>query len=276
MSKVLGYLLGIGVVIFIVMLVFAIALWILNFALVILGWVALIATIYFVIKSLVNYYKGKKDKTVKSFIYYLKLAIIALVIFGISHFLQPKLHNYLVTAGNQEESSENDDSAKEENEREATEKIKEDKLSEDEKNIEEAEVRKEEELREKEEAEAAKKEEELALLAEAKEKEPISKDFSSFDDPYDTMTDLQREDFWEKVKGKYVEWTGEVVEVADSSVMIKSENDTLLDDFVVKVNDSQKEKLININLGDTLTVYGKLTAKEGIILSWQLSEGEIK
>lgn len=152
--------------------------------------------------------------------------------------------------------------------------------------LEEAKAKEEAVAKEKAEADAKAKQEAEAKAkadaaakekaeAEAKAKEPISTDFSSFDDPYDDMTDLQKDDFWKGVKGKYVMWSGEIVEVTEKNIQLKMESTTFVSDLIANISKDEREKLINLNIGDTIKVKGTLSSKEGIFLPWSIDDAII-
>jgi hypothetical protein len=60
------------------------------------------------------------------------------------------------------------------------------------------------------------------------------------------MTDLQKVEYWKTVNGKYVQWTGKIVEVTEKTVSVKSESDTFIDDFGATIIKEQRESLINM------------------------------
>jgi hypothetical protein len=109
----------------------------------------------------------------------------------------------------------------------------------------------------------------------AKAKEPISKDFVSFDDPFQAKTDVQKDKYWEEVKGKYVEWSGKVVEVRKDSVTVIVKKSTVVSDFRATIIPDQRDQLISINKDDSIRIYGKLSTKAGIIVDWGLTDAKI-
>ena len=122
---------------------------------------------------------------------------------------------------------------------------------------------------------AAKKKTDADADAEAKAKEPISTDFVKFDIPYDNMTSLQKDAYWKTVESKYVQWTGEVVEVSENSIQVRVKRSTLTSDFLARINEDQHALLPKINLGQKITIRGRLSSEEGVILPWGLDNGQI-
>ncbi|MEC0229305.1 zinc ribbon domain-containing protein [Paenibacillus alba] len=139
-----------------------------------------------------------------------------------------------------------------------------------------AKAQKEAEDKAKAEAEAeAEAEAKAKVEAQNKAKEPISKDFVSFDDPYQAMTDIQKDKYWEEVKGKYVEWSGKVVEVRKDSVTVIVKKSTFVSDFRATIILEQRDQLISINKNDVVKINGKLSSKSGIVLDWGLTDARI-
>lgn len=276
------YIIGFIILIFIIMFVAALALWVLNFLLIAIKWIALVCVFIYLIYAFIKLVEGQKDKRIKDFIVYLSIALSSFLVFSLSDYFQPKLHNYLTSANKTEEVKKEKTTnavAASKQKTEAFEKTEEEKQKEKEvakAKAVEAKKKAEAEAKKKAEEQAKKKAEELAKKkAEEEAKKPISTDFSSFDNPYDNMTDLQKDEYWKKVKGKYVQWTGKVVEVTEDSVSVICESDTLLDDFGATIVKEQRDSLININVDDTITIYGQLSLKEGVIISWQLDNAQI-
>lgn len=111
---------------------------------------------------------------------------------------------------------------------------------------------------------------------EAKQKteevEIISTDYKSFNDPYKEMTDIQKDEFFKNNKGKYVQWTGKIIEVKERYIDIKCDDSTFTFDAQCYIVDSERDKLLSLNKGDSITIKGKLSAKAGVIAAWNLSD----
>lgn len=106
----------------------------------------------------------------------------------------------------------------------------------------------------------------------AEEVEIISTDYKSFNDPYKEMTDIQKDDFFKNNKGKYVQWTGKIIEVKERYIDIKCDDATFTFDAQCYIVDSERDKLLSLNKGDSITIKGKLSAKAGVIAAWNLSD----
>lgn len=124
--------------------------------------------------------------------------------------------------------------------------------------------------------EKTKAEEEAKRQAEQQAKEeatkPISTDFTSFNTPYLQMTDLQRKDYFKTVKGKYVQWTGEVVNVDKGAVFVKCLDSTLTFDFTAFMSSAEKNNLANVAKGSTITIKGSLYDRGGELTAWSLHD----
>ncbi len=116
---------------------------------------------------------------------------------------------------------------------------------------------------------------EIPTWSEAEDRTPISTDFIKFDNAWDSKTDLQKDAFWNENQFKYVQWTGEIVEVQKKSVSVIVRNDTLAMDFIAYIVKEQRDDLINLNIGDKITINGELTVKKGIIACWGIDNAEI-
>jgi hypothetical protein len=277
------YIIGFFLIIIIFLVILAVALWILNFLLIAIKWIALIGVLALIIFSFVKLVKTEKGKKLKAFSYYLGLAMVSFILFALSDHFQPKLHSYLTSDSNEVQK----ETEKASEEVVATVNTQKKDSIEEEKNKAETEAVKkgEEAVKRKAELEAAKKKAELEAKKKAEleakrrveeeAKKPISTDFSSFDNPYDNMTDLQKDNYWDGVKGKYVQWSGQVVEVSEDTINVKCESETFTYDFGAEITEEQHDSLININIGDNITIYGQLSLKEGVIMSWYLNNAKI-
>jgi len=106
-------------------------------------------------------------------------------------------------------------------------------------------------------------------------KKIISTNFINFDIAWDNMTDLQQDTFWKQNKYNYVQWSGKIVEVTKDTISVVVRNDTLRSDFTAVIVKEQRTELINLNIGDTITIKGQLIMKKGVILPWAIGDAEI-
>lgn len=82
------------------------------------------------------------------------------------------------------------------------------------------------------------------------------------------LTDIQKNEEWKKYEGKIVKWKGRVVDINEGmfggyTVTFKHKPTTLTFDVMVDFDDSMKDKLITIQIGDYVTYTGKLKSKGG-------------
>lgn len=106
----------------------------------------------------------------------------------------------------------------------------------------------------------------------------ISTNFVAFDRTWDEKTDIQKTEYWKQVRGKYVQWTGTVVDVRDGgNIYFIVRPDTLVADFVADFGSSPEAKktLMNLKKGMKLTIVGKLLGDKGAVLPWLLEDIEI-
>lgn len=96
----------------------------------------------------------------------------------------------------------------------------------------------------------------------------ISSNFAKFVRDFNGMTQIQKDDYWTKVQGKYVQWTGSVHNVDVTGVDLKALYNSTSFDFNASLTD--KDLLLSLNKGDQITVKGKLNTKDGFFLSWGL------
>lgn len=97
---------------------------------------------------------------------------------------------------------------------------------------------------------------------------------------HSNSTDLQKESLWSNFKGKYVVWSGEVVEVSDGaisglSLSIKMNKETLTHDLIVYLKDDQKNTAMSLTKGKKIKFAGKLKSYTGAFLPGTIEEGEI-
>lgn len=99
----------------------------------------------------------------------------------------------------------------------------------------------------------------------------ISADYISFEEPYSKMTEIQKDDYFKTVKGRYVQWTGEVIDVDKHTIGVRCLNSTLTEDFVAIVDNLEPDKLKSIQKGSQITIKGKISQQEGNALPWTLN-----
>ena len=92
-------------------------------------------------------------------------------------------------------------------------------------------------------------------------------------------TSLQKQnEFNNKFKDKYVQWSGTVSSVGESlgsyTLQVKHCPNTLVSDIVVTMKDDQKEKLLTLKEGDKVTYKAKLT-RLGDLLGLSADNGEL-
>lgn len=119
--------------------------------------------------------------------------------------------------------------------------------------------------------ETQKKEEADKQQAKEDAKKIISTDYISFEEPYSKMTEIQKDDYFKTVKGRYVQWTGTVVDVDKHTIGVRCLDNTLTDDFVAIVDNLDPEKLKNIQKGSKITIKGRISQQEGNALPWTLN-----
>lgn len=112
----------------------------------------------------------------------------------------------------------------------------------------------------------------LEVKAQKEANKIISTDFISFEEPYENMTDLQKDDYFKKIKGRYVEWTGSVSNVDKHSISVRCLDSSFRENFIAIVDTNQKDKLSNIQKEARITIKGKISQKEGNIMPWVLDE----
>ena len=112
-------------------------------------------------------------------------------------------------------------------------------------------------------------------------KELVSTSFSDFGDVHCDLdaTDLQKQAlFDDKFKAKYVKWSGTVSSVSETwgsyKLQVKHCPDTWISDVTITMRDDQKDALLQLREGDTVTYIAKLT-RYGTILGISATDGEI-
>lgn len=108
--------------------------------------------------------------------------------------------------------------------------------------------------------------------------------FAQFNSEFWSLTDLQREEMWKKYEGKYIKWTFYVKNVDKDMFgtytvlgnVEKPTEYTISSDVTVKFKDSEKEKLLQYNKGDLITVVGKLESYSETFLKFvYVVDGEV-
>ncbi|MBR9676870.1 hypothetical protein GOV04_01920 [Candidatus Woesearchaeota archaeon] len=111
----------------------------------------------------------------------------------------------------------------------------------------------------------------------------INENFAEFKNDFWSMTDLQREKYWDEVDGKYVKWTFYVNKVDEDiwgtlvvlgSASKQGEYD-IGSDTAVKFTNDQKNKLLQYSEGDVMTVTGKLSYYGNIMKQIDLSDAKV-
>jgi len=109
----------------------------------------------------------------------------------------------------------------------------------------------------------------------------ISSSFSDYGNTYcdREATNLQKETlFNNEFKDKYVKWTGIVSSVSESwgsyKLQVKHCSDTFVSDIVITMKDDQKDKLLQLREGNTVTYIAKLT-RFGELLGLSADDGVI-
>jgi len=91
------------------------------------------------------------------------------------------------------------------------------------------------------------------------------------------LTDYQKKRLFDRdFKGKYVIWTCELVEVSEDGedITLKCKSSTLFWDLNVKLREDQKDKLLKYQIGDSITVEGKIYSYSELF-GHKLVDGEI-
>lgn len=95
-----------------------------------------------------------------------------------------------------------------------------------------------------------------------------------------TSTDLQKEQAWDRFKGKRVFWYGEVVEVSKGvfggiTIYFKMDDETLTSDVTLKLKSEYSEAASRLKKGERVHFLGVLRTYSGAIMSAGLDEGEL-
>lgn len=93
-----------------------------------------------------------------------------------------------------------------------------------------------------------------------------------------TLTDFQKTEVWKTYEGRFVEWTGTVLDVGkdilgDPYITFKQLPTTETYDVQLMVGKGMESKLMGIKKGQTLTYRGRLYSQEGLILGYILKDG---
>lgn len=88
------------------------------------------------------------------------------------------------------------------------------------------------------------------------------------------MTDLQKDNYFKTVKGRYVQWTGTIENVDKNEICVKCLDTTLTYDFIAIVSSSEYD-LSNLQKGSHITIKGKISQQEGNIMPWALNNSSI-
>ena len=91
------------------------------------------------------------------------------------------------------------------------------------------------------------------------------------------MTESQKDKLWKKYRGKYVRWTGLVVNrglgrVSGLRMGIRHKEGT---DIELSFDIEMKDKVLQTKAGDTVNYTGKLVKRRGVILPYKLEDGKI-
>lgn len=86
----------------------------------------------------------------------------------------------------------------------------------------------------------------------------ISNDYKSFHETYLSMTELQKNDYFNSVHGRCVQWTGIVGEVTRDYIGVKCLDYTFGFDYIAYFSPEDVETLKDINKGDEITIKGKI------------------
>jgi len=90
-------------------------------------------------------------------------------------------------------------------------------------------------------------------------------------------TDLQKDDFWKRYKGKKVKWKGVVSSVSEDSgliLQVKMNPETFTSDLLIRLKDLEKPKALTLRKGDQVSFVGVLD-KWGSHMPIMMKEGEI-
>ena len=92
-------------------------------------------------------------------------------------------------------------------------------------------------------------------------------------------TDLQKDNEWERFKGKRVNWTGKVFSISEGvfgglSMQVKMKESTFGSDLIIDLKDSEKSKAGKLKKGDSVTFIATMKSW-GTLLPISMDEGEI-
>lgn len=114
-----------------------------------------------------------------------------------------------------------------------------------------------------------------ALELEAKKAQVVSTNFKEFSANYKSMTELQQQKYWEEVEDKYVQWTGEVFQVNKDFILVRILDHTITGNVAVYLTHNQRDEMLTINKGDTITFKGYLADNPGIVGWWEVGNAVI-
>lgn len=103
-----------------------------------------------------------------------------------------------------------------------------------------------------------KKVEEENKKIEEEDNKIISNDYKSFYETYISMTEVQKNDYFNSIHGKYVQWTGVVGEVTRDYICVKCLDYTFGFDYIAYFSPEDIETLKTINKGDEITIKGRI------------------
>lgn len=115
----------------------------------------------------------------------------------------------------------------------------------------------------------------IAPLETSNEIEYISEDFKEFNDSYDNLTDLQRDNISKDLRFRNVLWTGYVVDVNKTNITFSSEENSKNKAFIVYMSSNQKEAMLSINKKDKVTISGYILKCKGLA-PWVVAGGKIE
>ena len=93
-----------------------------------------------------------------------------------------------------------------------------------------------------------------------------------------SFTDLQKDEYWKKYKGKEVQWSGRVSAISETfgklSIQIKMNPDTFTSDVFVGLSEDERDKALKLSEGDMVTFTGILD-RWGSLMPTTLKNGKI-
>ena len=106
------------------------------------------------------------------------------------------------------------------------------------------------------------------------------KDYDNIFNINSKTTDLQKQDTWNRYKGKRVRWTGTVEDVKRGlmgglTLNIKMNSDTITFDIILDLKQSEETRASGLRKGSTVTFLGTLENYGGAVLPNHLVDGVI-